>query len=123
MTLGLRDDPNAPVPASINRDEPVTSEMMGLTISNITDELREQLGLADNAEGLVVADVDETSEAYEEGLRAGDLITEAGQEKVTTVTDLEARIEEAKEAGRKSILLLVRRGGDPRFVALGLENS
>lgn len=123
VTLGLRDDPNAPVPASVSRDEPITSEMMGLTISNITDELREQLGLSDGAEGLVVADVDETSEAYEEGLRAGDLITEAGQEKVLSVGDLEARIEDAKEAGRKSILLLVRRGGDPRFVALGLDNS
>ena len=32
-----------------------------------------------------------------------------------------AVLEEAKEAGRKSILLLVRRGGDPRFVALVLE--
>ncbi|MEM6385850.1 MAG: Do family serine endopeptidase [Pseudomonadota bacterium] len=123
VTLGLRDDPDAPVPASVNRDEPITSEMMGLTVSNITDELREQLGLADNAEGLVVADVDEASEAYEEGLRAGDLITEAGQEKVVTVAELEERIEEAKEAGRKSILLLVRRGGDPRFVALGLESG
>ena len=36
--------------------------------------------------------------------------------------DFEARIEAASEAGRKSILLLVRRGGDPRFVALVLEN-
>jgi serine protease Do len=123
VTLGLRDDPNAPVPASINRDDPITSEMMGLTISNITDELREQLGLPDNAEGLVVADVSEDSEAYEKGLRAGDLITEAGQEKVTSVGELEARVEEAREAGRKSILLLVRRGGDPRFVALGLEQG
>ncbi|MEM9899334.1 MAG: PDZ domain-containing protein, partial [Pseudomonadota bacterium] len=123
VTLGRREDAERAVPASINRDDPVTSEMMGLTISNITDELREQLGLAENAEGLVVADVNEDSEAYEEGLRAGDLITEAGQEKVTTVTELEERIAEAKEAGRKSILLLVRRGGDPRFVALGLENS
>lgn len=123
VTLGLRDDPEAPVPASINRDEPITSEIMGLTISNITDELREQLGLSGDAEGLVVADVAEDSEAYEEGLRAGDLITEAGQEKVTSVGELEDRIAEAKEAGRKSILLLVRRGGDPRFVALGLENS
>ena len=123
VTLGLRDDPTAPVPASINRDEPITSEMMGLTISNITDELREQLGLPDNAEGLVVADVAEDSEAYEEGLRAGDLITEAGQEKVTSVAELEARVEEAREAGRKSILLLVRRGGDPRFVALGLDQG
>ncbi len=123
VTLGRREDEERAVPASINRDDPVTREFMGLTVSNITDELREQLGLPESAEGLVVADVAEDSEAYEEGLRAGDLITEAGQEKVVTVTELADRIDEAKEAGRKSILLLVRRDGDPRFVALGLDNS
>ncbi len=123
VTLGRREEAESAVPASINRDDPVTSEIMGMTVSNITDELREQLGLSDSAEGLVVADVVEDSEAYEEGLRAGDLITEAGQEKVTSVTDLEDRIADAKDAGRKSILLLVRRAGDPRFVALGLDNG
>ena len=65
--------------------------------------------------------VDETSEAWEKGLRAGDVITEAGQQKVTGIADLEARIDEAKEAGRKSLLLLVRRSGEPRFVALNLS--
>jgi serine protease Do len=34
---------------------------------------------------------------------------------------LEERIDGAKDAGRKSILLLIRREGDPRFVALSLE--
>ena len=53
----------------------------------------------------------------------GDLITEAGQEKVTSVKELEARVDEAREAGRKSLLLLVRRDGDPRFVALSLDAS
>ena len=47
--------------------------------------------------------------------------TEAGQQKVTTIEQLEDRITNAKEAGRKSLLLLVRRGGEPRFVALGLS--
>ena len=70
-----------------------------------------------------MADVAEDSEAYEKGLRAGDLITEAGQEKVESVSDLEARIEDAREAGRKTVLLLVRREGDPRFVALTLDES
>lgn len=120
VTLGRREEAEA-VPASVNTTEPVTSEFMGLTVSNLTDELRKQLGLPESSEGLVVADVKEDSEAYQEGLRAGDLITEAGQEKVSTVGELETRIEEAKEAGRKSILLLVRRDGDPRFVALGLS--
>ena len=31
-----------------------------------------------------------------------------------------ARIDEAKEAGRKSLLLMIRRGGEPRFVALSV---
>ena len=65
----------------------------------------------------------EDSEAYEKGLRAGDLIAEAGQEKVASVAELESRIEAAKDAGRTSILLLVRRDGDPRFVALSLDES
>ena len=51
----------------------------------------------------------------------GDLITEAGQQKLKTLSELDDRIAEAEEAGRKSLLLLVRRAGDPRFVALSLE--
>jgi len=85
-------------------------------------ELREQLGLSESSEGLVVREVDESTEAFEKGLRAGDVITEAGQQKVLSVSDLEERIEVAKEAGRKSLLLLVRREGEPRFVALSLDS-
>jgi len=32
-------------------------------------------------------------------------------------------VAEAREAGRKSLLLLVRRAGEPRFVALSLEDD
>lgn len=123
ITLGRREDAERPVPVSVNTTDPVTGDVLGLTVSNMTDELRTQLGLPEDADGLVVADVAEDSEAYEKGLRAGDLITEAGQEKVASVKELEDRIDEAREAGRKSLLLLVRREGDPRFVALSLEES
>ena len=37
------------------------------------------------------------------------------------ITDLNARIAEAKDAGRKSVLLLIRLEGDPRFMALSIE--
>ena len=84
------------------------------------EALRAELGADDDMTGLAVTDVDQTSEAFEKGLRMGDIITEAGQEQVSSIADLEARIEAAKEAGRRSLLLLVRRGGDPRFVALSL---
>ncbi len=126
VTLGRRETAEAIASAQTQEDdeapvEPAEQEMMGLTLSEPTDELREQLQLGDTATGLVIVDIDEGSQAFEKGLRAGDFITEAGQQKLSSVDDLNARIEEAKEAGRKSLLLLVRRAGDPRFVALSLE--
>jgi len=102
-------------------EAPQEKSMMGLTLKPLDDELRAQLELDGNATGLVVTEVDELSEAYEKGLRAGDVITEAGQQKVTSIPDLDARIAGAREAGRKSLLLLVRRAGEPRFVALNIE--
>ncbi len=125
VTLGRREEAQGAVPAAApapeEAEEPKTKLLLGMTLSPLTEELREQLGVAGDMSGLAVTDVDETSEAYEKGLRAGDIITEAGQQKVESIDVLEARIEEVKEAGRKSLLLLVRRAGDPRFVALGLE--
>ncbi|WP_417524557.1 DegQ family serine endoprotease [Marinovum sp.] len=126
VTLGRREEAEgAAVPASQPMDDttdaPAEVMILGLTISPLDDTLREQLELPASAEGLVVTDVDEVSEAYEKGLRAGDVITEAGQQKVTDIAALEEQIDAAREAGRKSLLLLVRRAGDPRFVALGLD--
>jgi serine protease Do len=124
VTLGRREEAESPVPASQPgpdaEEVPESMELMGLTLSPLTTEIREQLELPESAKGLAVMDVDESSEAFEKGLRAGDVITEAGQAQVLAISDLEERIAEAKDAGRKSILLLVRRAGDPRFVALNI---
>lgn len=92
-----------------------------MTLGALTDETRGELGLDADVQGLVITDIDQAGEAYDKGLRSGDVITEAGQQKVATIADLEARITEAKDAGRKSLLLLIRRGADPRFVALSVE--
>ncbi|WP_425320136.1 Do family serine endopeptidase [Marivita cryptomonadis] len=127
VTLGRREEAESAVPASQpgpeEEEAPMSMDLMGLTLSPLTAEIREQLELPETAKGLAVMDVDETSEAFEKGLRAGDVITEAGQAQVVALTDLEERIAEAQEAGRKSILLLVRRAGDPRFVALTIAED
>lgn len=124
VTLGRREEAEGAVPAaapSPEEVEPQTTTVLGLTLTPLTGELREQLGASEDQTGLAVTEVDESSEAYEKGLRAGDIITEAGQQKVASIKDFEARLEEVRDAGRKSLLLLVRRGGDPRFVALSLD--
>ena len=122
VVLGRREDAEAEaLPASVEAPEPVQSEMLGLTLSEVTDELKQQFQLGDAVSGLVITAVDPASDAGEKGIVAGDIITEAGQQAVATVADFTARIDEATAAGRKSLLLLVRRGGDPRFVALSIE--
>jgi len=122
VVLGRRETSEAVAfPASTQEDEtPEQSEILGLTLSEITPELTDQFSLSVE-NGLVITAINPESEAASKGLLEGDVITEAGQEAIMTIADFEARIEAASEAGRKSILLLVRRGGDPRFVALVLE--
>jgi len=127
VTLGRREDALANDESDESAPDDVTPEatektILGLTLSEMTDELRAELGLDAGTEGLVVLDVDAASVAAEKGLAPGDVITEAGQERLSTIADLEDRIEATRDGGRQSLLLLVRRGGDPRFVALPVED-
>ncbi len=121
ITLGRREDAEAAIPAAAEAPAARESEVLGLTVAPLTQDMREQMGLDAGLEGLVVTGLPEDGEAFEKGLRAGDVITEAGQGAIASVAELEERVEAAREAGRKSILLLVRREGEPRFVALSLD--
>ena len=124
VTLGRREDAEAAdagISAPQSPPEPVEQTVLGMTLTELTDTLRQDLGLDAGARGLAIGVIDEGSEAWEKGLRAGDVIEEAGQARVTTIGDFERKIAEAREGGRQSILLLVRRSGDPRFVALSVS--
>ena len=124
IKLGRRETDEAePVPAAQKNTpvEPQKAEILGLTLVPVDEKVAKDLDLAPGATGLAVTGVDAASDAASKGVGPGDVIVEAGQQKVVTLADLQDRVTEAKDAGRKSILLLVRRAGDPRFVALSLE--
>ena len=99
------------------------TDELGMKLMSITSETREQLNLPDDATGVAVLDVNETSDAFEKGIRAGDIIVEAGRAKVTTVNDISRIFEKAINSGRKSILMLVVRGDNSRFVGLSLSQK
>jgi serine protease Do len=122
VVLARREDAEAqPVVANGTPEVPQDKEVLGLKLSTLTDELRKQLGLGEKDSGLVVMGIDESSQAYDKGLRIGDVIAEAGQVKVVTPDEFSRNLEAAREAGRTSMLLLIRRGGEPRFIALSLR--
>ncbi|MBM3616188.1 MAG: Do family serine endopeptidase [Alphaproteobacteria bacterium] len=125
VTLGRREVAEGEAVAEGGSDAapeaPVQSELLGMTLKPLDAAAAEELGLPAGSEGLAVVKVDAAAEAAAKGLSRGDIIVEAGQRPVASLKDLSDRIEEAKAGGRKSLLLLVRRNGDPRFVALSVE--
>jgi serine protease Do len=94
---------------------------LGLQLSGLTQPLREKFGLADDAQGVVVTDVSGTSPAGEKGVKPGDMIVEVNQEEVKTPADIAAKIKSARDAKKKSVLLLVDQKGDLRFVAVRID--
>ncbi|MGH7095134.1 MAG: DegQ family serine endoprotease [Stellaceae bacterium] len=96
---------------------------LGLTLSGVTPELKNKFSLAGDVKGVVVVEVAKDSAAAAKGMRPGDLIMEAAQDEVKSPDQVSREIAQAKKSGRKSILLLVDRQGDLRFVALRLDQS
>ena len=96
---------------------------LGLTVSPVTDPLRSEFNLSAGTEGVVILSVDPESQAASEGLQPGEVIVEVGQEAVTSPEEVAERVEAARDAGRRSVLLLIDRDGELRFVALNVSES
>jgi serine protease Do len=100
-------------------DTPTSAEVesLGVTIATVNDELRTRYELEPDATGVVIVDVREGSPAGEQSLRPGDVIVEVGQEEVNSPPEVQAKVNQAQQEGKKSVLLLIDRQGDLRFVA------
>lgn len=76
--------------------------------------------LGDEEQGAVVLSV--APDGAEE-LRPGDVIAAVGQSQVSTAKEARAAIDAAKSGDKKSVLLLVRRDGQQRYVAVPLRDA
>ena len=70
-----------------------------------------------------MTDVEPGSPAAEKGLQRGDVIVEADHKKVTAPKSVADAVREAAERGDETILLLVKREGQDRFIAVPLERA
>ena len=89
--------------------------MRGVEVTELTAELRLQLGLRSDVKGVVVAQVPPGSPAAEGGLRQGDVIEQVARQPVQSVADYDRSI---RAAGKKSLVLLVNRGGATTFIVI-----
>ena len=97
--------------------------VLGLSLAEMSEQLRQKYSIADEAAGVVVLDVDAKSNAASKGLKAGDVIVEVDQGSVATPADVEKRIATAKANGFKVVTLLVYRQGDFQWVAVRTDQG
>ncbi|MDH3667577.1 MAG: DegQ family serine endoprotease [Paracoccaceae bacterium] len=121
VTIALLEEDGTQASAPATEDGGAESKalelaQLGLTLGDLTSDARTEFGIADDVTGVLITGVTEAGSAAEKGLRPGDVIVEVGQEPVAAPEDVEAKVNEALEAGRGSVLLLVQSGGDLRFV-------
>lgn len=99
------------------------SGLLGLTLSSLTDRIRERLDLAEDAKGVAVVAVVSGGPAASKGIRPGDLIVEVNQREVSTPENVDEQVSAAKAAGRKTVLMLVEGQSGLRFVPVRIDGK
>ncbi len=125
VTVGEMDEENTVVAStgSQSTKPSKTVDALGMTLSKLTDELRQRFEVSENAKGVVVTGVADESAAAKKGIRPGDIIVEVGQEEVSSPDQIVNKVQQVRDTNRKSVLILLQRAEDLRFVALRLNES
>ena len=127
VTLDEFPDDDRQVAARTPGEKPgqATVETLGLDLAAITPETRERFNLADDATGVIVVDVKPGSPASEKQIRPGDIIRKVGSEQsdVTEPSQVEAAVKSARQAERKTLLVLVERESNQHFIALSVAKG
>jgi serine protease Do len=90
---------------------------LGLTIA----PAKEVAGSGD--QGVAVIEVDPSGPAAELGVKTGDVILDVGGEAVANAADVRKVLSEAQTAGKKTVLMRVKRADATRFIALPLAKA
>jgi serine protease Do len=100
------------------------TEVLGMTLAPVSDELRQKHSIAADVAGVVVTAVATGSPAEEKRIAAGDVIVEVAQESVSTPADISARLKALKDEGRRLALFLVSNAqGEVRFIPLPIADD
>ncbi len=87
--------------------------LSGIRVENLTPAWTQRLNIPGNSRGVVVSDVEPESNAAAAGIRRGDVIEEVSKQPINSVNDFNAA---TQKAGKKEVLLRVRRGDRGFFI-------
>jgi serine protease Do len=122
VTMSGRDKENLSKLEKNNSDTESTNEnskKLGITTGNLTPEIKQKLDIGGNIEGVVVLDIDQNSQAAQEGIAVNDIILEVNRKPTTSTKDFKAAIKDIKTGD--SVLFLIARNGNTFFKAIKLR--
>lgn len=96
------------------------SESLGFDVNNLTDNIRQQLRLESGITGVVVAEIQQGSRAYRQGLRQGDVIMQIGNQSIENESQFYSVMSQYLESGDDALLMRIYRQGRNMFVAIEL---
>ncbi len=102
--------------AAVASDDKAAPGRLGIYLAELTAETRQQYGLPEDAQGVLVAAVEQGSPAERAGIRPGNMISMVDQTPVASPEDLVQKVRAASSADRSSVLLRVHSGDEKRFV-------
>jgi len=102
--------------------EQKTTTILGITVQELTSELREAEKIEKTVIGVHITDVTEGSHAQEKGIKPGEIVVQVGQEPVTNPEEMVEQVARLTKEGRKNALMMVStKSGDIRFVVVRIE--
>ena len=88
---------------------------LGVTVQTLTPQIARNFNVDSSVQGVVIANVDSSSDAGSKGLKRGDVIVSVNGIPVGTAAALGAAITQAKAAGRAQVALQIVRGRNPAY--------
>lgn len=115
VALGELPERPRPEGEETSSNPPNGNERFGLTLRPFLAESAARYGLEATDQGLLVTRVDPASNAYNAGIRQGDLIQEVNRKPVKTLADFTAAMQ---QSGSRPALLLIKRRSNVTYLAL-----
>lgn len=102
---------------------PQRTSVMGLQLAPLDDTLRQRLNIPGNVKGVVVMAVAPNSPFAMQDIAPGDVIEMVDRQPVAAPADVANKLKELQTSNDGTLLLLVNRDGENRFVALSLSKD
>jgi len=99
------------------------ADALGLHLSPLTTELRRQLNIGRDVQGVVITGIDSNSPPDIRGLSRGDVLVSINQEPVRSPEEAVSKLRELSKSPQKTALLLLNRRGVTQYLGVKLNKD